>query len=57
MTARDRERAERAIENLQLEASGRSPIFIELDLVDLASARRAVEEYKGVVYSWPRASL
>ncbi|KAH7345619.1 hypothetical protein B0J17DRAFT_713176 [Rhizoctonia solani] len=38
MTARDRERAERAIENLQLEASGRSPIFIELDLVDLASA-------------------
>ncbi|CAE6456744.1 unnamed protein product [Rhizoctonia solani] len=46
MTARDREKAEKAIEDLRTETSGKSPIFLELDLADLGSVRRAVEEYK-----------
>ncbi|KDN36717.1 hypothetical protein RSAG8_10646, partial [Rhizoctonia solani AG-8 WAC10335] len=48
MTARDREKAEKAIESLKKETFGRTPIFIELDLADLRSVRRAVEEYKSM---------
>ncbi|CAE6405804.1 unnamed protein product [Rhizoctonia solani] len=48
MTARDREKAEKAIEELKAETSGRSPIVIELDLADLGSVRRAAEEYKSM---------
>ncbi|KAJ1302033.1 hypothetical protein OPQ81_000868 [Rhizoctonia solani] len=48
MAARDREKAEKAIESLKRETSGRSPIFIELDLGDLSSVKRAVEEYKSM---------
>ncbi|CAE6505484.1 unnamed protein product [Rhizoctonia solani] len=34
----------KAIEDLKSETSGRSPVFLELDLADLASVRRAVED-------------
>ena len=50
MTARDRAKAEQAIEILKTETSGGSPIFLELDLADLASVRRAAEEYKRFVF-------
>ncbi|KAG8688602.1 hypothetical protein FRC11_005157 [Ceratobasidium sp. 423] len=54
MTARDQEKAEKAIEELRMETSGKLPIFLELDLADLGSVRRAVEEYtSGVMMSPP----
>jgi hypothetical protein len=49
MTARDREKADKAIEILKAETSGRSPVFIQLDLADLDSVRRAAENYKRFV--------
>ncbi|CEL63229.1 putative oxidoreductase C736,13 OS=Schizosaccharomyces pombe (strain 972 / ATCC 24843) GN=SPCC736.13 PE=3 SV=1 [Rhizoctonia solani AG-1 IB] len=48
MTARDREKADKAIEILKTETSGRSPVFIQLDLADLDSVRRAAENYKSM---------
>ncbi|CAE7204582.1 unnamed protein product [Rhizoctonia solani] len=48
MTSRDRVKAEKAIEDLKKETFGKTPTFIELDLADLRSVRRAVEEYKSM---------
>lgn len=45
MASRSRARAEEAISELARETGGRCAIFLELDLADLASVRRAAEEY------------
>lgn len=46
MAARSREKAEKSIEWLRNETNGRSPVFLELNLADLGSVRRAAEEFK-----------
>jgi len=45
MASRSRERAETAIAKLKSE-TGKEAIFLELDLSNLASVRRAAEEFK-----------
>ncbi|KAG8747751.1 hypothetical protein FRC10_011880 [Ceratobasidium sp. 414] len=50
--ARSKSKADKAIEWLKTETNGRTPIFLELDLADLASVRRAAEEFRhGVMVS------
>ena len=44
LAARSPERAAKAIEELKAE-TGKEAIFLQLDLSDLASVRRAAEEY------------
>ena len=44
LAARSPERAAKAIEELRAE-TGKEAIFLQLDLSDLASVRRAAEEY------------
>ncbi|CAE6512221.1 unnamed protein product [Rhizoctonia solani] len=46
VAARSKSKAEEAIEWLKNETNGKEPIFLELDLADLASIRKAVEEFK-----------
>ncbi|KAG9097178.1 hypothetical protein FS749_006886 [Ceratobasidium sp. UAMH 11750] len=46
LAARSRSKADKAIEWLQTETDGRAPIFLELDLADLASVRRAAEVFR-----------
>ncbi|KAG8695229.1 hypothetical protein FRC08_007957 [Ceratobasidium sp. 394] len=46
LAARSKTKADDAIEWLKVETGGKSPVFLQLDLADLASVRRAVEEYK-----------
>ncbi|CUA76946.1 putative oxidoreductase C736,13 [Schizosaccharomyces pombe 972h-] [Rhizoctonia solani] len=44
LAARNRFRADTAIEWLKRETNGKTPIFLELDLANLASVRKAAEE-------------
>ncbi|KAG8747716.1 hypothetical protein FRC10_011843 [Ceratobasidium sp. 414] len=46
MAARSKAKADDAIEWLKAETGGKAPVFLQLDLADLGSVRRAVEEYK-----------
>ncbi|KAF8744405.1 NAD-P-binding protein, partial [Rhizoctonia solani] len=46
LAARNKSRADEAIEWLKNETSGKAPIFLELDLANFASIRKAVEEFK-----------
>ncbi|CAE6484200.1 unnamed protein product [Rhizoctonia solani] len=46
LAARSKSRADDAIEWLKSEANGKAPAFLELDLGNLASVRKAVEEFK-----------
>ncbi|KAG8694675.1 hypothetical protein FRC08_008323 [Ceratobasidium sp. 394] len=46
LAARSKAKADEAIEWLKAETGGKAPAFLQLDLADLASVRRAVEEYK-----------
>ncbi|KAG8697082.1 hypothetical protein FRC09_008082 [Ceratobasidium sp. 395] len=46
MAARSKSKADEAIEWLKTETNGKAPEFLQLDLADLASVRRAVEEFK-----------
>ena len=48
LAARSPERAAKAIEELKAE-TGKEAIFLQLDLSDLASVRRAAEEYLACV--------
>lgn len=49
MAARNKSKADEAIEWLRIETNGKTPIFLELDLADLDSVRRAAEEFKQCV--------
>ncbi|KAG9104004.1 hypothetical protein FRC06_006268 [Ceratobasidium sp. 370] len=46
LAARSKSKADDAIEWLKAETSGKAPVFLQLDLADLASVRRAVDEFK-----------
>ncbi|KAG8678437.1 hypothetical protein FRC08_017779 [Ceratobasidium sp. 394] len=46
LAARSKSKADKAIEWLKTETGGRAPIFLELDLADLASVRQAAEEFR-----------
>ncbi|KAG8688371.1 hypothetical protein FRC11_005555 [Ceratobasidium sp. 423] len=46
LAARSKSRADEAIEWLRNETNGKVPIFLELDLANLASIRKSVEEFK-----------
>ncbi|CAE7222078.1 unnamed protein product, partial [Rhizoctonia solani] len=46
LAARSKSRADAAIEWLKAETNGKAPIFLELDLGNLASVRKAAEEFK-----------
>ncbi|KAF8601573.1 NAD(P)-binding protein [Ceratobasidium sp. AG-I] len=46
MAARSKPRADEAIEWLKKETNGKTPRFLQLDLADLDSVRRAAEEFK-----------
>ncbi|CAE6523748.1 unnamed protein product [Rhizoctonia solani] len=46
LAARSKSRADDAIEWLKSETNGKAPIFLELDLGNLASIRKAAEEFK-----------
>ncbi|CAE6423440.1 unnamed protein product [Rhizoctonia solani] len=46
LAARSKSRADAAIEWLKSETNGKAPIFLELDLGNLASIRKAAEEFK-----------
>ena len=46
LAARSKSRADEAIEWLKSETNGKAPIFLELDLSNLASVRKAAEEFK-----------
>ncbi|QRV81922.1 short chain dehydrogenase [Ceratobasidium sp. AG-Ba] len=46
LVARSKSKADEAIEWLKAETGGKSPEFLQLDLADLSSIRRAVEEFK-----------
>ncbi|KAG8679169.1 hypothetical protein FRC12_011351 [Ceratobasidium sp. 428] len=46
MAARSKSKADEAIEWLKAETGGKAPEFLQLDLADLTSVRRAVEEFK-----------
>ncbi|KAG9077456.1 hypothetical protein FS749_010650 [Ceratobasidium sp. UAMH 11750] len=46
LAARSKSKADETIEWLKAETGGKSPVFLQLDLADLASVRRAVDEFK-----------
>ncbi|QRW27732.1 short chain dehydrogenase [Rhizoctonia solani] len=46
LAARSKSRADDAIEWLKSETNGKTPVFLELDLGNLASVRKAAEEFK-----------
>lgn len=46
MAARSKSKASEAIEWIQAEANGKAPVFLELDLANLDSVRRAAEEFR-----------
>lgn len=46
LAARSKSKADAAIEWLKQETGGKTPIFLELDLGNLASVRKAAEEFK-----------
>ncbi|KAG8747717.1 hypothetical protein FRC10_011844 [Ceratobasidium sp. 414] len=46
LAARSKSKADEAIEWLKSETGGKAPVFLQLDLADLASVRRAVDEFK-----------
>ncbi|KAF8601566.1 NAD(P)-binding protein [Ceratobasidium sp. AG-I] len=46
MAARNRSKANEAIEWIRKETDGKTPVFLELDLANLDSVRRAAEEFK-----------
>ncbi|KAG9122607.1 hypothetical protein FRC07_000945 [Ceratobasidium sp. 392] len=46
LAARSKSKADDAIEWLKNETGGKAPMFLQLDLADLPSVRRAVEEFK-----------
>ncbi|KAG8747713.1 hypothetical protein FRC10_011840 [Ceratobasidium sp. 414] len=50
LAARSKAKADDAIEWLKAETGGKAPVFLQLDLADLGSVRRAVEEYKQYVH-------
>ncbi|GAB1517981.1 short-chain alcohol dehydrogenase [Rhizoctonia solani] len=45
LAARSKARADEAIQWLERETNGKSPIFLELDLANLDSVREAAEEF------------
>jgi retinol dehydrogenase-12 len=46
LAARSKDKADSAIEWLKTETDGKTAIFLQLDLADLESVRRAAEEFK-----------
>jgi hypothetical protein len=46
LAARSKTKADDAIEWLKMETDGKTPIFLELDLANLDSIRKSVEEFK-----------
>ncbi|KAF8601547.1 NAD-P-binding protein [Ceratobasidium sp. AG-I] len=46
MAARSKSKADEAIEWIRKETNGKTPVFLELDLANLDSVRRAAEEFK-----------
>ena len=44
IASRNKEKADKAIASLK-EATGNEPLFIELDLADLSSVKKAAEEF------------
>lgn len=46
LAARNKSKADDAIEWIRTETNGKTPIFLELDLANLDSVRRAAEEFK-----------
>ncbi|QRV81920.1 short chain dehydrogenase [Ceratobasidium sp. AG-Ba] len=46
LAGRSKSKADEAIEWLKAETGGKSPVFLQLDLADLNSVRRAVDEFK-----------
>ena len=46
MAARSKSKADEAIEWIRKETGGKTPMFLELDLANLDSVRRAAEEFK-----------
>lgn len=46
MAARSKSKANEAIEWIRKKTNGKIPVFLELDLADLSSVRRAAEEFK-----------
>ena len=49
MAARSKSKADEAIEWIGKETGGKTPMFLELDLANLDSVRRAAEEFKQYV--------
>lgn len=58
--ARDRRKAEAAIEELK-EVTGREALFLELNLANLASVRKAAETFLAwvpvICYEWPQLTI
>lgn len=50
LAARDKAKAEKAIERLVRETGGKEPTFLSLDLEDLGSIEKAVEEFSKYVF-------
>ncbi|KAG9105342.1 hypothetical protein FRC07_009376 [Ceratobasidium sp. 392] len=46
LAARSKTKADEAIEWLKKETGGKEPVFLELDLPNLGSVRKAAEEFK-----------
>ncbi|KAG8705883.1 hypothetical protein FRC08_001395 [Ceratobasidium sp. 394] len=46
LAARSKSKADEAIEWLQAKTGGKTPVFLQLDLADLVSVRRAAEEFQ-----------
>ena len=44
MASRSKDKAEKAIASLK-EATGKEPLFLELDLADLSSVKKSAEEF------------
>jgi retinol dehydrogenase-12 len=46
LAAHSRSKADKAVEWLKAETNGKAPIFLKVDLANLASVRAAAEEFK-----------
>ncbi|KAG9104133.1 hypothetical protein FRC07_009842 [Ceratobasidium sp. 392] len=56
LAARSKSKADDAIEWLKSETGGREPVFLQLDIADLESVRRAAEEFRQYAHSKPPLS-
>lgn len=50
LAARNRDKAQAAIDELERQ-TGKKPTFLQLDLANLDSVRKAAEEFKSCVYA------